>query len=217
MAFFEIFPCLAVGYLFGSLSPSYLISKKKKIDLRKSGTGNFGTSNAIISMGRAWGAAVMAVDIVKAWVAVKLCQLMFPSLLLGGVIAGSAAVLGHNHPFYLRFKGGKGVAAFGGFVLAFSWQIFLAMLAVCLAIALVVNYSCMLSFSAAVIFPFVAVHKLWHDGADTLMLLAAFVIISMPMISIAVRHGENLRRIKLGEENKFSFFISKYVLNSKSE
>ena len=217
MVFLKIFLCFAIGYLLGCISPSYIISKAKKIDLRRCGTKNLGTTNAIMSLGKAWGAVVMLVDIVKAWIAVKLCQIMFPSLVLGGIVAGSASVLGHNHPFYLRFKGGKGVAAFGGFVLAFSWQIFLMMLAVCLAIAFVANYSCMLSFSAAIIFPFVAVYKLWHDGADVLMLVAAFIIIAMPMISVAVRHSENLRRIKSGEENKFTVFISKYVLNSKSE
>ena len=127
MVFLKIFLCFAIGYLLGCISPSYIISKAKKIDLRRCGTKNLGTTNAIMSLGKAWGAVVMFVDIIKAWIAVKLCQLIFPSLLLGGVVAGSASVLGHNHPFYLRFKGGKGIAAFGGFVLAFSWQIFLMM------------------------------------------------------------------------------------------
>jgi len=207
---------LLIGYLLGSISPSYIFSKKKNIDLRKKGTGNLGASNTFINLGKAYGALVLIFDMLKAWTAVKLCQVLFPSsAILTGIAAGSAAILGHNYPFYLKFKGGKGISAFGGFVLALSWQMFLLMLAICLVIAIIANYSCMLSFSAAIIFPFMATYKLWNDGAEMWQLVFAFIMISIPMISVTIKHRENLRRIKSGEENKFSAFISKYVLVKK--
>ena len=212
----EIFS-LIIGYLLGSVSPSYIISKKKNIDLRKSGTKNLGASNTFMSVGKKWGMFVMFFDIFKAFLAVRLSRFLFPQSVLAGVISGSAAVMGHNHPFYLKFKGGKGIAAFGGFILGFSPMMFLIMLAVCLVIAIIANYSCMLSFSAAIIFPFLATYKLWADGASIGMLVAGFLVIMVPMISVIVKHRENLRRIKSGEEHKFSAFLSKFVLSSKGK
>lgn len=206
-----------MGYLLGSISPSYIISKKKKVDLRKKGTGNLGASNAFINFGKKYGILVMTFDILKAWAAVKLSQLFFPAVALAGIASGSAAVMGHNHPFYLKFKGGKGIAAFGGFVLAYSWQQFLILLAICLTIAIIANYSCILSFSAAILFPFMVAYKTWQDGLSIGYIIAAFIIVSIPMVSITVKHRENLHRIKSGEESKFSSFMTKYIFTSKNK
>ena len=215
MAILKILVSALVGYLLGSVSPSYIISKKKNVDLRKKGTGNLGASNTFINLGKKYGILVMAFDIFKAWLAVKLAAIFFPGVALANVVSGSAAVLGHNHPFYLKFKGGKGIAAFGGFILAYSWKQFLLLLGICLLIAIITNYSCMLSFSAAMLFPLMATYKAWFDGLDLSLIIATFVIISLPMISIIIKHKENLRRIKTGEEPKFSSFMKKYVFTSK--
>ena len=206
-----------IGYLLGSISPSYIISKKKNVDLRKKGTGNLGASNTFINLGKKYGIFVMAFDIFKAWLAVKLVAFIFPEIALARIASGSAAVIGHNHPFYLKFKGGKGIAAFGGFVLAYSWKQFLILLGVCLLIAIITNYSCMLSFSGAILFPCFATFKAWHDGLELSLIIATFVIISIPMISIIIKHKENLRKIKTGEEPKFSSFMKKYVFASKNK
>ena len=69
--------CAGLGYLLGSVSPSYILSKVKKVDLRQSGTKNLGASNTFVHFGRFWGVFVMFFDIFKAFVAVKLCQWLF--------------------------------------------------------------------------------------------------------------------------------------------
>jgi glycerol-3-phosphate acyltransferase PlsY len=204
-----------IGYLLGSISPSYIISKKKKVDLRKCGTGNLGASNTFVNLGKKYGILVMAFDIFKAWLAVNLSAALFPGVAIARVASGSAAVIGHNHPFYLKFKGGKGIAAFGGFVLAYSVHQFLFLLALCLLIAVIINYSCMLSYSAAILFPFVATFSVWQEGGDISLIIATFVIISISSISIIIKHTGNLKKIKEGKEVKFSAFMKKYIFPSK--
>ena len=206
-----------IGYLLGSISPSYIISKKKNVDLRKKGTGNLGASNTFVNLGKKYGILVMAFDIFKAYFAVNLSAALFPSVAIARVASGSAAVIGHNHPFYLKFKGGKGIAAFGGFVLAYSVRQFLLLLSLCLLIAVVINYSCMLSFSAAILFPIIATFKVWQDGAGLSLIIATFIIISISSVSIIIKHTDNLRKIKEDKEEKFSTFMKKYVFAEKKQ
>ena len=122
--------CAGIGYLFGSISPSYILSKIKHVDMRKGGTRNLGASNTFMHFGRGWGIFVMLFDIFKAFVAVKLCQLLFHELALAGLVAGSATIIGHNYPFYLGFKGGKGLSCFGGWVLGVNPLLFLILLGI---------------------------------------------------------------------------------------
>lgn len=92
--------CVCIGYGFGAVNPAYLISKWKHQDIRNSGTGNLGTTNAFINFGKGWGFVVMLVDMLKAFLAVGLCRCLFPELALAGTVAGSMAVIGHIYPFY---------------------------------------------------------------------------------------------------------------------
>ena len=145
------FFCVLIGYFFGCISPSYIIGKLKRTDLRRLGTKNLGASNAFLQLGRAAGAFVMLFDIFKSLFAVILCGALFSELELSGLVAGSACVLGHNYPFYLGFKGGKGLASYAGLVLGISPPLFLLLLTLCLIVAFVFNYGCFVALSAAII------------------------------------------------------------------
>ena len=109
-----------MGYLIGTLSPAALIGKLKKRNLRKSGTGNLGASNVMLHFGKWLGVLVMAFDILKAFCAARLARYVFPHVPYIMMIAGIAAILGHIYPFYMHFKGGKGLAAFGGLIMAYE-------------------------------------------------------------------------------------------------
>ena len=196
--------CAGLGYLLGSISPSYILSKVKKIDLRQSGTKNLGASNTFVHFGRFWGIFVMLFDIFKAFVAVKLCEWLFGELAFSGLIAGGAAVVGHNYPFYLGFKGGKGLASFGGWVLGVSPLLFLILLACSLALAFLFNYGFVMALSATVLFPLLVGIKFQS--------LLALVITAALCVSPFVKHIENLKRLRSGEETKFRQFIGRYVL-----
>ncbi len=196
--------CAGLGYLLGSISPSYILSKFKRVDIRKNGTGNLGASNTFMHFGTFWGVFVMLFDIMKAFFAVKLAELIFNELLLSGLVAGCATVLGHNYPFYIKFKGGKGLASFGGLILAISPLMFVMLLILCITMAFVFNYGCVLALSATVLFP---VLTALHFNS-----LTAFLIALVCSASVFYKHTQNIKRIRAGEETKFRTFIGKYVL-----
>ena len=196
--------CAGLGYLLGSISPSYILSRIKKVDIRKNGTKNLGASNTFMHFGAFWGVFVMLFDILKAVFAVKLCAFMFHEIPHAGLVAGTASVLGHNYPFYLRFKGGKGLASDGGFILGVSPLLFGILLALCLIIAFIVNYGCTIALSATVIFPFlVAIYT---------KSIPAFFIVAVSSAIVFYKHTENISRIRSGNETKFTVFIKKYIL-----
>ncbi len=196
-----------IGYGLGCISPSYILSLVKKVDIRKSGTKNLGASNTFIHFGAFWGIFVMLFDILKAFFALKLCALLFPQTIYAGLVAGCAAVLGHNYPFFLKFKGGKGLASFGGLVLAFDPLMFLSLLALALIIAFIINYGCTIALSATLLFPVLILIK-YRAPIPALIALVATA-------SVFYKHTENIGRIRRGEETKFTDFIKKYVVKFK--
>jgi glycerol-3-phosphate acyltransferase PlsY len=108
---------IAGGYILGSISPSYILGRLvKRLDIRRTGTGNAGTVNVYKVLGL-WPAVATAVfDLFKGILALRIC------LALGGTplaahLAGLAAIVGHVLPFYLRFRGGQGVATATGLLL----------------------------------------------------------------------------------------------------
>ena len=119
--------CLLIGYLFGNFQTAYILGKTKGIDIRDYGSGNAGTTNAIRVMGTKAGAIVFIGDLLKSFLALMIVGLIFGKnhpemvyLLKSWTFAG--VVLGHDFPFYMGFKGGKGVAVIAGFVPGFHWS-----------------------------------------------------------------------------------------------
>jgi glycerol-3-phosphate acyltransferase PlsY len=116
--------CLAIGYVFGLFQTAYFYGKSKGIDIREHGSGNAGTTNALRVLGRKAGLIVFAGDCLKCIFAVVLVRILFgesygDSIYLLCIYTAAGAILGHNFPFYMGFKGGKGIAATAGFVLSF--------------------------------------------------------------------------------------------------
>jgi glycerol-3-phosphate acyltransferase PlsY len=109
----------AGGYLLGAVSFALLLGRARGVDLRTVGSGNLGATNAGRALGRGYGLAVYLLDALKG----LLPALLAPRLLDGdpallGTLAGAGAVAGHVWPFWLRFRGGKGVATLSGALLA---------------------------------------------------------------------------------------------------
>ena len=98
-----------LGYLLGCSSMAYYIGKIQKTDIRTAGSGNLGASNTTVLFGWGAGVAVALHDIGKAILAVLAAKWLFPGLEYAGAAAGVACVLGHIFPFYLGFRGGKGL------------------------------------------------------------------------------------------------------------
>ncbi|MGN0386951.1 MAG: glycerol-3-phosphate 1-O-acyltransferase PlsY [Lachnospiraceae bacterium] len=115
---------LAVGYVFGLFQTAFFYGKAHGIDIREHGSGNSGTTNALRVLGKKAGLIVLLGDCLKAMIAIFLIRAIFGSIhpemkWLLALYTGAGVILGHNYPFYMNFKGGKGIAATGGMVLAF--------------------------------------------------------------------------------------------------
>ena len=181
-----------LGYLLGCSNLAYFISRAKKYDIRQSGTGNLGASNATVLFGWKAGVAVAIHDAGKALLAVLLAKLLFPELEHAGAAAGVCAVLGHNFPFYLNFKGGKGTASFVGLTLALNWKLALAVLVILVLATIITDYIVIGTFSIIVTVP--AYMGLF---AHNLVLMA---IICIASLAIFLKHWENIGRLIRKEE-----------------
>ena len=121
---------LIYGYFAGALiQAGYWMGKFNKIDIRDYGSGNAGTTNVMRTLGKKAGIATYLLDAFKAVIADILIHFLIvphtaiPEMLLF-LYCGLGIVLGHNFPFYLKFKGGKGIAASSGVVLCLQFLVF---------------------------------------------------------------------------------------------
>lgn len=183
---------ILLGYLLGCSNMAYYIGRAKNKDLRSAGSNNLGASNAAVLLGWGAGVSVALHDIGKAAVAVLLAKWLFPQLEYAGAAAGVAAVLGHIFPFYLKFKGGKGLASFFGMTLALNWKLALLVAAVILLATLITDYIVIGTFSAIVLVP--AYMGLFTHN----LMLAAIICIASAVIFY--KHRENIGRIIRKEE-----------------
>lgn len=114
--------CVLIGYVFGLFQTGYIYGRIKGIDIREHGSGNAGTTNALRTLGTKAGVVTFMGDCLKCILAVVAVRLIFSqryaSLMpLLTVYTGLGVVLGHNFPFYLKFRGGKGIASTAGLIL----------------------------------------------------------------------------------------------------
>lgn len=111
--------CLFIGYVFGLFQTAYIYGRMNGIDIREYGSGNAGTTNALRVLGKKAGIIVLLGDVAKTVLAVLLVRILFQRdygdmLPLLGIYAAAGAILGHNYPVHLGFKGGKGDCLYGG-------------------------------------------------------------------------------------------------------
>lgn len=116
--------CLIIGYVFGLFQTAFFYGKAHGIDIRQHGSGNSGTTNALRVLGTKAGLIVFAGDCLKCIIAVCIVRLLYgtshpDTIYLLCLYTGAGAVLGHNFPFFMGFKGGKGIAATAGLILSF--------------------------------------------------------------------------------------------------
>lgn len=178
---------VTIGYLLGCSNMAYWLSLIKKVDIRKNGSGNLGASNATVLLG--WGAGVIVAvhDIGKAVLAVLLAKFLFPELEYVGAAAGVACVLGHIFPFYLKFKGGKGLASFWGMVLALNWKVALGLLVLGLVITVVTDFISLAALSISVTAPV----GIWLTTGGFVVPM----ILCIATVVMIFKHIENIQRI----------------------
>ena len=176
-----------MSYLMGSSNMAYWVSKIKNVDIRANGTGNLGASNATVLLG--WGAGVIVAvhDIAKAFLAVLFAKWMLPEANYAGAMAGVACVLGHIYPFYLNFKGGKGLASLIGVAAALDWRVALAAVVLLVAVTLITDFIALGTISVSVATPV----GMWFTTHSWLVPL----ILAIATVVMIFKHTDNIRRI----------------------
>lgn len=193
--------CIVLGYCFGCIQSAYIIGKiKGKMDIREFGSGNAGTTNMIRVMGWKAGIITFLGDFLKAVLAVILAKVLWGNEpFLAGIYAGLGVILGHSWPFYLKFKGGKGIASAVGILLALDFRIGWISIAVMLLIIAVTRYVSLASLLMTLLIPI---------QFTIFYYLGIFHHIEIIFIGIGIaalawyRHRGNILRLVKGEESK---------------
>ena len=189
---------LLIGYLFGCFQTSYFISKKfGNKDIREIGSGNAGASNVTSEMGWKFGILAGISDVLKAFIPAKLILLIFPVSSYQQVelmaIAGMGAILGHIYPFFMDFRGGKGVACYLGMLLAIDWQIGLAAIILLILLTVITDYVSVGSILLYLTIPSLA----YYTGNYSIIVIGCTLIL---LIVGIIKHRINIKRIIKGTE-----------------
>lgn len=209
--------CVLTGYVFGLIQSGYIYGRLKGVDIRTKGSGNAGSTNTLRVFGTKAGFTVLFCDAFKTILAIWIMRLTIGSIIpdykcLIIFYTAVGVILGHNFPFYLGFKGGKGMAATLGLILSLSpiWY-FATMFPLFAIIFAITNYVSLGSMLAYVLF-FIETIIFGQAGllgqALTQNELIELDIIAFFLMALAIfQHRKNVVRLIKGEESKT--FLSK--------
>ncbi len=198
-----------IGYAIGNIQMAYLLSKYvAKVNIRELGSGNVGATNVLRTLGKKYGIPVLIFDIFKGILACMIVEQIFigstgaianltvSSIYTVTIYAGLGAVLGHNFPVVLKFKGGKGAATTLGVIIYINWVIGVLVFVSGLVLAKITKY---VSISS-MLFLTITTPLFWFLGYDTEMVLVSCVL----SILTIYQHRTNISRLLNGTEKEFT-------------
>ncbi|HCT92650.1 MAG TPA: acyl-phosphate glycerol 3-phosphate acyltransferase [Lachnospiraceae bacterium] len=201
--------CLAVGYMFGLIQTAYIIGRMHGIDIRNYGSGNAGSTNAMRTMGRKAGLLTFVGDVLKCVCAVLLVRLVFGAghremLPLLSLYASAGVILGHNFPFYLKFRGGKGIACTVGLAAMLGWPFFVLGFASFALIFFTTHYVSLGSVVGyTLLFIEAVVLGQWgYFGVSRPVLWEMYIVLGLLSVMAIYRHRGNISRLFAGTESK---------------
>ena len=208
--FVELIVFFFISYLMGSISFGYIVGKESGVDIRSEGSGNIGTTNALRTMGIKAGLLTFAGDFFKALIPVITVRLITREIIgasedltyLATLIAGIGAVLGHNFPFWMGFKGGKGIAVTAGVTVAISFfkpYYWIAALFLFIIIVIITKYVSVGSLCV----PSWAVlgYTLIFERTNDYFIVAICISLLYTLLAF-IKHASNIKRLINGTENK---------------
>lgn len=206
--------CLAIGYALGLFQTAYIYGKMHGIDIRQHGSGNAGTTNTLRVLGTKAGLIVFAGDVLKCIFAVVLSSLVFgkshPEMIyLLKLYAAAGAILGHNFPFYLGFKGGKGIAATAGLILSFHPTFLPVGVIMFFGAFLTTHYvslGSLLVYAAFMVQIVLSGQFGLFPGMSQQHLIELYIIAAFLTAMAYYKHRENIKRLLKGEERKTYLF-----------
>jgi glycerol-3-phosphate acyltransferase PlsY len=194
-----------ISYLLGSLNGSLILGKFKGVDIRASGSGNAGGTNALRTQGVVFAFFVMVIDVGKGWLPVAL----LPTMALPGVpidpevsrtwltlACGGAAIAGHCYPVWFNFAGGKGAATTLGVLIAVAPALLLPAGITFVTVLVLTGYVGLSTISAAVAMP------LWIAATDFANSRPLFVFLIVLALFIVYTHRSNIQRLRDGTESR---------------
>ena len=198
-----------IGYVFGLFQTAYLYGKLHGIDIRNYGSGNAGTTNTLRTLGTKAGLIVLLGDIMKCILAIVLTNLLFQNshpdeIYLLKIYAAAGAILGHNFPFYLHFKGGKGIAATAGMILSFHpWLIPMGVI-LFFGTFFTTHYVSLgsLLVYAGFMIELVVLGQMGIFGMPQKALIEMYVIAGFLTVMAYYKHKDNIKRLLGGTERK---------------
>lgn len=202
---------LLIGYCFGIFQTGYIygeISRQK--DIRNYGSHNAGSTNVLRTWGLRPAAIVFIGDALKAILAMVIVRLIYrgsANMDLWAMYAALGVTLGHDYPFYLKFKGGKGIASLGGIMTAMDIRISIVCLIIFSATVYLTRYVSLGSILITITF-FLMNSAFCMAGfyQVTPRGQTEIIVISFVLMALAIwRHHANIKRLASGTENKISF------------
>lgn len=201
--------CLLIGYICGLFQTAYIYGKMHGIDIREHGSGNAGTTNTLRVLGRKAGIIVLLGDILKTMLAIWICEILFakshPEMVyLLKMYAAAGAILGHNFPCYLKFRGGKGIAATAGLILFFHPYFIPMGVIVFFGTFFITHYVSLGSLLVYIGFmtELIICGQTGVFGMAQNLLIEMYVVALLLAIMAFVKHRANIGRLLSGTESK---------------
>ncbi len=209
----ELFACVIVGYLLGSINPSIIFSRVLYgKDIRESGSGNAGLTNMLRTYGKKAALLTLGGDMLKTVLSVALGAMLYgvencttvDRSMEGAYLAALFCVLGHIAPVYFKFRGGKGVLATATAILILDPFVFVLLLIIFAVVLLLTRYVSMSSITAAFFYPALTyITRTYLTELPPAMWTMLFSVVCSVMV--IYMHRENIKRVANGKENKLSF------------
>lgn len=201
--------CLVIGYVFGLFQTAYIYGRLHGIDIRNYGSGNAGTTNTLRVFGTKAGLLVLLGDIMKCILAVVITAVIFdkshPDMVyLLKMYTAAGAIIGHNFPFYLKFKGGKGIAATAGLILSFHPYLIPMGIILFFGAFFITHYVSLgsLLVYAGFLIELVILGQMGTFGMTQALLIEMYVIAGLLTVMAYWKHRENIKRLVKGTERK---------------
>ncbi|MDO4942498.1 MAG: glycerol-3-phosphate 1-O-acyltransferase PlsY [Lachnospiraceae bacterium] len=191
---------IVIGYILGCCQTGFFIGKRNKIDIRQYGSGNSGATNTLRVLGKKAAFLTFLGDALKGVFTVLIARFLISphvdmNMVVVMLIGGLASILGHDYPFHMKFKGGKGVSTTGGVLFAIDPRMALICVSIVIIITYVTRYVSLASITMMIAIPFI----LWGFYGMEPQIIGMGVIIGLLSIW---RHRANVGRLLNGTESK---------------
>lgn len=216
--------CMLIGAFFGMFQTAYFYGKAHGIDIREHGSGNSGTTNALRVLGTKAGLIVFAGDTLKCMIAVWIVRLIFGHtyadiIYLLCLYTGAGAILGHNYPFYMNFKGGKGIAVTAGLVLSFHPYFIITGVVLFFGIFLTTHFvslGSLLVYTGLLIQLIISGQLGLFAGMTQGQLIEMYIVFICMTAMAFWKHRENIKRLATGTERK-TYLIKKNEVDTPAK